>query len=63
MLTVIADRGYFKGEEILACEEAGMTPLVPKSLTSGARGKCGLANRTLSKLLLKTSTAALPDNG
>jgi hypothetical protein len=40
-----------------------MTPLVPKSLTSGARGKCGLANRTLSKLLLKTSTAALPDNG
>ena len=26
MLTVIADRGYFKGEEILACEETGMTP-------------------------------------
>jgi hypothetical protein len=27
-LTVIADRGYFKREEILACEQAGMTPLV-----------------------------------
>ena len=39
MLTVIADRGYFKGEEILACEEAGMTPLVPKPLTSGAKAK------------------------
>jgi hypothetical protein len=23
-LTVIADRGYFKGEEILACHEAGI---------------------------------------
>src|SRR6202023_762290 len=39
MLTVIADRGYFKGEEILACEEAGMTPLVPKPLTSGAKAE------------------------
>jgi transposase len=39
MLTVIADRGYFKGEEILACEETGMTPLVPKPLTSGAKAE------------------------
>jgi hypothetical protein len=36
-LTAIADRGYFKGEEILACEAAGVTPLVPKPLTSGAK--------------------------
>jgi hypothetical protein len=36
-LTAIADRGYFKGEEILACETAGVTPLVPKPLTSGAK--------------------------
>ncbi|MGK9233502.1 IS1182 family transposase [Inquilinus limosus] len=36
-LTVLADRGYFKGEEILACDQAGMTPLVPKPLTSGAK--------------------------
>ena len=35
-LTAIADRGYFKGEEILACEAAGVTPIVPKPLTSGA---------------------------
>lgn len=33
-LTVLADRGYFKGEEILACDEAGITAFVPKSLTS-----------------------------
>ena len=38
-LTVIADRGYFKGAEILACEQAGATPLVPKPLTSGAKAE------------------------
>ncbi len=36
-LTVIADRGYFDGEEIVACDQAGMTPLVPKPMTSGAK--------------------------
>lgn len=36
-LTVVADRGYYKGEDILACERDGMTPLVPKPLTSGAK--------------------------
>jgi transposase len=39
LLTVIADRGYFKGEEILACEQTGITPLVPKPLTSGAKAE------------------------
>ena len=36
-LTAIADRGYFKGKEILACEAAGVTPIVSKPLTSGAK--------------------------
>jgi transposase len=36
-LTVIADRGYFKGEEILACHEAGIHAIVPKTTTSGAK--------------------------
>jgi hypothetical protein len=35
-LTVLADRGYFSGEEVVACEAAGVTPIVPKPLTSGA---------------------------
>src|SRR5258708_937613 len=34
-LTVFADRGYFKGEEILDCEQAGIKTLVPKPQTSG----------------------------
>ena len=36
-LTVLADRGYFSGEQILACEQAGITTLVPKPLTSGSK--------------------------
>ena len=38
-LTAIADRGYFKGEEILACEATGVTPLVPKPLTTANVGR------------------------
>ena len=38
-LEVLADRGYYKGEEILACHTAGMTPLVPKPLTSGSKAE------------------------
>jgi len=38
-ITVIADRGYCKGEEILACHEAGITALVPKPLTSNNKAK------------------------
>jgi transposase len=36
-MTALADRGYFKGEEILQCEEAGIKALVPKPLTSGSK--------------------------
>jgi transposase len=35
-LTVLADRGYFSGEEILKCEQVGVTPLVPKPMTSNS---------------------------
>ena len=36
-LDVLADRGYFEGEEVLACEALGVTPYVPKPLTSRAK--------------------------
>ncbi|MGZ8946521.1 MAG: IS1182 family transposase [Methylococcaceae bacterium] len=36
-LKVIADRGYFDSEEVLACHENGITPIVPKCVTSGAK--------------------------
>jgi transposase len=38
-LDVVADRGYFDSEEILACEEAGITVTLPKPMTSGAKAK------------------------
>jgi transposase len=34
---VLADRGYFEGDEILECERAGIATLVPKPLTSNSR--------------------------
>lgn len=36
-LAVVADRGYFKSEEILACHDAGIAAHVPKPMTSGAK--------------------------
>ena len=38
-LEVVADRGYFNGEEILACEQAGITVTLPKPLRSGAKAQ------------------------
>ena len=38
-LTVVADRGYFKGEEIVACDEAGITTYLPRPQTSGNMAK------------------------
>jgi transposase len=38
-LQALADRGYFSGLEIKACAEAGITPLVPKPMTSGAKAE------------------------
>ncbi len=36
-MEAVADRGYFSGEEILACEQAGITVTLPKPMTSGAK--------------------------
>lgn len=42
-LSVVADRGYFSGTEILACDEVGITAYVPRPLpsTSKADGRFG----------------------
>ena len=34
-VTVLADRGYFNGDQVLSCEGTGVAPVVPKTLTSG----------------------------
>ena len=38
-LEVLADRGYFGGEEILACEALGVEPYVPRPQTSSAKAE------------------------
>jgi hypothetical protein len=38
-LDVIADRGYFNGEEILACDQAGIIVTLPKPMTSNAKAE------------------------
>ncbi len=38
-LEVLADAGYFSGEEILACDEVDITATLPKPLTSGNKAK------------------------
>jgi transposase/macrodomain Ter protein organizer (MatP/YcbG family) len=38
-LEVVADRGYFNGEEILACQQADITVTLPKPLRSGAKSQ------------------------
>lgn len=38
-LDAVADRGYFKGEQILACDEANITTWLPKPQTSGSTKK------------------------
>jgi hypothetical protein len=43
-LEVVADRGYFKGEEILACDQDQITTYLPRPLTSGSTKK-GLFNK------------------
>ena len=38
-LTVLADRGYYSGRQVLESTRAGMVPYVPKPLTSGAKAE------------------------
>ena len=38
-LDAVADRGYFSGEEILACENASITVTLPKPMTSNSKAE------------------------
>ena len=37
-LTALADRGYFNGEQVLACEGAGILPCIPKTVWTSEGG-------------------------
>ena len=46
-LTAVVDRGYFKGKQILQCDQGGITPIVPKTLTSNSLAAAASTSRTL----------------
>ena len=58
-LDAVADRGYFNSEEILTCEEAGITITLPKPMTSTQRRKDASASRTSAIWLRRTFTFVL----
>src|SRR5712675_1940755 len=53
-LEAVADRGYFNGEEILACEQAGICVTLPKPMTSGAKSEGRFGKRRASSALILT---------
>ena len=61
-MTAIADRGYFKGEEILACHEAGITVIVPKTMTSGAKCRRSIRRADFIYDAHMMNTAARPES-
>src|SRR5476649_1413694 len=44
-LDVVADRGYYDGKEILACETVGITVTLPKPMTSSAKAAGRFGNQ------------------
>ena|SRR5690349_18391046 len=56
-LDVIADRGYFNGEGILACEKAGITVTVPKPMTSNAKAAGRFGKQTSDTWSRRTLTS------
>jgi hypothetical protein len=59
-LTVLADRGYYNGDEVLACEGTGVLPYVPKIQTSGNTHRGLFPGRTSSTMPSMTATPARP---
>ena len=55
---VVADRGYFNSEEILACERAGITVTLPTPPTSNAK-----ASKTSATSLMRMSISVPPASG
>ena len=62
-IEAIADKGYYKGEEIVACEEAGIAVTVPKPHTSNAAAMAASTAPTSSTSPTRMPTSARPASG
>jgi hypothetical protein len=58
-ITMIADKGYFSGQDIVDAQDADMIPLVPKTDTSGTDKKVFLINHLFNMTLKRTCIFAL----
>lgn len=58
-LTVVADKGYYSGEQIKDCMDLGVTPIMPKCKTSSNRSHGLFDKNALSTTLIKMNTSAL----
>lgn len=58
-MDVLAGKGYYKGTEILACENSGITAYIPKTDTSGKQSK-GLFVRRDFKYIEKNDEYVCP---
>ena len=58
-ITVLADKDYYKSEDVKALEDAGTIALVPKSDTSGAEKKAYLIVHYSDMTRLKMFTSVL----
>jgi len=58
-LDAVADRGYFKGEEVLACDKAGIETYVPRPATSNNKAK-GLYDKLDFKYITKDDEYQCP---
>ena len=58
-LEVVADQGYYHGHEVKKCLEAGITPYLPRPVTS-ASGKLGLYSKDDFAYDAETDTYACP---
>ena len=59
-LEAVADRGYYSGEEILACDKAGIAVTLPKPMTSGIEARGRFGKQDFAYLATRMSTAARP---
>ena len=62
-LTVIADPGYYKGEEIVACYDADITALVPKIDTSPSKAQSATRKPIFATMQRKPNIYVRPGNG
>ena len=54
----MADRGYYSGQEVLACEDAGIAAHVPKPITSNAMADGRFGKDDFVYVRRATATAA-----